>query len=29
LVPQPVSGATLRWAGAEAEEERVVGAQEA
>jgi hypothetical protein len=29
LVPQPVSGAVLRWAGAEAEEERVVGAQEA
>ena len=29
LEPQPVSGAVLRWAGAEAEEERVLGAQEA
>lgn len=29
LEPQPVSGALLRWAGAEASEERVVGAQEA
>jgi hypothetical protein len=29
LVPQPVSGATLRWAGAEADEGHVVGAQEA
>jgi hypothetical protein len=29
LVPQPVSGALLRWAGAEADEGRVVGAQEA
>lgn len=29
LVPQAVSGALLRWAGAEADEGRVVGAQEA
>ncbi len=29
LEPQPVSGATLHWAGEEASEERVAGAQEA